>query len=261
MLDWSDGDYELTAAELEVVARKVVELSAIGAGDRVLDLGAGTGNAAVAAAARGASVVACDPAARLLEVARRRAADAGHAVEVVACGAEALPFADASFDAVLSVFAIIFAPDPERCARELVRVLRPGGRAYLTCWYPRGAIAEAGQLLRHTLQALSGAPPAPPPPWGDPERVRELFAALPVSVTMSDATLTFGARSPAAWFDEQSAYHPVWRLAARALAERPDELRSFRDASIAALAAGNEDSAAFRATSGYFTVAVRRAAE
>ncbi|MGI8521850.1 MAG: class I SAM-dependent methyltransferase [Nocardioides sp.] len=125
MVDWGAGKYEITAAELEPVARVVVDQAELIAGEDVLDLACGTGNAALVAAALGARVIGVDAAPRLLEVARMRAQTFGVDLEVREGDLLALPVADASADVVLSVFGVIFAADPARALREVARVLRP----------------------------------------------------------------------------------------------------------------------------------------
>jgi SAM-dependent methyltransferase len=158
---------------------------------------------------------------------------------------------------VLSVFAVIFAGDPERAAAEIIRVLAPGGRAVLAAWRPTGTIASAGMLLQQALAELSPTPPGPPPPWGDPAQVRSLFGAHGAHVSCTDEALRFEADSPEAWFAEQQAHHPVWRFAERALSSRPGAWASLRERSIEALAEGNEDPDAFRVTSEYLVYEVR----
>jgi len=143
VLDWGRGEYEHTASELWPVAEIVVGQAAPAPAERVLDLGCGTGNAALLAARAGSEVVAVDPAARLLAVAAARLREEGLHAEFLQASAERLPFPDGSFDVVLSVFAVIFADDAERAAAEIVRVLRPGGRAMVTSWAPEGALFEA----------------------------------------------------------------------------------------------------------------------
>lgn len=129
MVDWGAGKYETTAAELEPVARAVVEQAALIAGEDVLDLACGTGNAALLAAARGARVVGVDAAPRLLQVARTRAHAKGVDLDVREGDLLAVPVDESSADVVLSVFGIIFAADPSQALREIARVLRPGGRS------------------------------------------------------------------------------------------------------------------------------------
>lgn len=258
-MDWSDGSYEHTAAVLDEVSRQLVGACAIGQGLRVLDVGCGTGNAALEAARRGAQVMGIDPAERLVEVSRRRAVSEGLSVGFDVGEAAKIPVSDGAFDLVLSVFAVIFAPDAEAAARELVRVTRPGGRIVLTTWSNEGAIAEAGRILRNAMAELTpDAPARAAPAWGDGDFVRALFEPKGTAVTIEPRELVFTAASPEAWFEEQEAHHPVWRSIARMLS--PEAWSRVRDRSVAALRAHNQDPRGFRVSSGYFVVTVTRAA-
>jgi SAM-dependent methyltransferase len=254
-IDWGDGDYGRTAATLEPAARAVVDAAGVTAGEQVLDVGCGTGNAVLEAARRGAAVRGVDPAPELLAAARERLAAAGVAAELREGDAVALPVPDGAFDVVLSVFAVIFAPDAARAGGELLRAARPGGRVALTSWVPVGPVAEAGRLL---MQAM-GVPPAfDPPRWGDAGWVTELLRARgAASVDVAEHELAFTAASPAAWFGEQEEHHPAWRAGRRALGEtRWERLRA---QTVTVLGAANEEPSAFRTTSRYLLVLARRA--
>lgn len=173
---WAAGDFPAVAKlQLWDVGERLVRQVGIGRGEDVLDVACGTGNAALRAAAAGGKVVGVDLTPELFVAGRALAAEAGVAVEWVEGDAEDLPCADESFDVVLSTFGVMFAPRHEVAARELVRVLRPGGRFGCASWTPEG-------LQGTFFRALgSYAPPAPPfaqPPllWGDESHVRKLFA-------------------------------------------------------------------------------------
>src|SRR4051812_4016515 len=172
---WAEGDYPDIARTIEDVSAVVVGAAGVSAGDDVLDVATGTGNAALLAARAGARVTGLDVTPELLEVARGRAAEVGAEIAFDEGDAQDLPYADASFDRVTSVFGAMFAPDQARTAAELLRVTRPGGTIAVSAWTPEGL---NGQLFiamgRHT-------PPPPPgfqPPvlWGSEEHVRALFA-------------------------------------------------------------------------------------
>lgn len=264
MTDWGDGAYELTAQALAPATDQVIAVAGIGPRDDVLDVGCGTGNAALAAAAHGARVTGVDPAPRLVEVARGRAAEAGVDLAFDVGEAAALPYAVGAFDAVLSVFGVIFAPDARAAIADLVRVTRPGGRIVVTSWRPTGGIADAGRIVREELAAAEGAPagpapgapPAGPVAWGDPAFAREAFGAHGATVHVSEHGLSFTHVSPEAWFAEQESQHPVWR-GARARFEElgaADRWAAVRARTVAALAAANEDPGAFRATSRYLVI-------
>ena len=172
---WALGDYPGMARDfLLPLGERLAGAAAISAGDRVLDVGAGTGNAAIAAARRGADVVASDLTPELFDDGRARAAEHGVELEWVQADAEALPFDDASFDVVVSCIGAMFAPHHEATAQELARVCRPGGTIAMLNWTPQGVI---GELFR-TMSPFMPAPPpgaSPPPLWGSEEHVSELF--------------------------------------------------------------------------------------
>ena len=261
-LDWSEGSYERTAETLEPAAIVAIEAAKVAPSARVLDLGCGTGNAALAAARLGADVVAIDPSARLVDVTRARAELEGLVRLRAAVGdASNIPAEDASFDAVVSVFAVIFAPDAERAADEMLRVTKPGGHIVITTWTPKGPIAQAGSILRGGMAVLDPASKtrAAAYGWGDPSFIQTLFQSRGAEATIEEKTLSFSASSPEAWFEEQATHHPVWMGIKRALlASHPEEWESIRDRSVAALSAGNEDPTCFRPTSTYLHVTVTR---
>lgn len=267
MTDWGDGTYELVAEAIAPATDQAIAVAGIGPRDVVLDVGCGTGNAALAAAAHGARVTGIDPAPRLVDVARARAAEAGVDAAFDVGEAAALPYAVGAFDAVLSVFGVIFAPDAEAAVADVVRVTRPGGRVVVTTWRPDGAIADAGRIVREELAAAEGspgartgsaavAPPAGPFAWGDPAFVRAAFAAHGTAVHVSEHGLSFTHESPAAWFAEQEEHHPVWRGARARLDElgAGERWAAVRARTVAALHAGNEDPDAFRVTSRYLVI-------
>jgi SAM-dependent methyltransferase len=161
-LDWGAGHYESTAEQILPAARAVVAAAAIGTDERILDLGCGTGNAALLAAEHTGQVTGVDPALRLLQVARARAASDGKKVEFLSGDAASLPAGDASMDVILSVFAVIFAPDPGAAAREMSRVLAPGGRIVLSAWIPAGAMFEMTSAAADAVRQAVGAPTPEP---------------------------------------------------------------------------------------------------
>lgn len=172
---WALGDY--TAVATEVIAALgpvLVDAARIGPRDRVLDVAAGSGNVAIPAALAGAEVVASDLTPELLQRGQRLAAEQGATLEWREADAEAMPFADAEYDAVLSCVGVMFAPHHQASADELVRVCRPGGTIGLISWTPEGFI---GQLFA-TMKPYAAPPPPgaqPPPLWGQEEHVRALF--------------------------------------------------------------------------------------
>jgi SAM-dependent methyltransferase len=165
--DWGVGRYESTAEQLLPAARAVVHSAAIRPGEHVLDLGCGTGNAALLAAEHAGQVTAVDPAPRLLEVARARAASEGRKVAFLPGEAASLPAGDASVDVILSVFSVIFAPNPGAAAAEMSRVLAPGGRIVLSAWIPAGAMFEMTSAAAGAVRQAVGAPAPEPFAWHD----------------------------------------------------------------------------------------------
>ena len=172
---WASGDYPaMVETFLTPLGPRLVEACGIQQGMRVLDVGAGTGNASIPAAERGASVVASDLTPELFEAGRERAQAAGVELEWVEADAEKLPFEDESFDVVMSCIGAMFAPHHQSVADELVRVCKPGGTIGMLNWTPEGQI---GALFRAMGPFAPPPPPGaqPPPLWGSEEHVRELF--------------------------------------------------------------------------------------
>jgi len=186
---WASGDYPAVAAELiPALGPELVRAAGIRSGDRVLDVAAGSGNAAIPAAAAGAIVTASDLTPELFDAGRRIAAQQGVDLEWVEADAEALPFADNGFDAVISCVGVMFAPHHQAAADELIRVVRTGGKIGLINWTPEGFI---GNLLR-TMKPYAPPPPAgasPPPLWGSEDHVRELFGDRVTDLTMRRQTV------------------------------------------------------------------------
>lgn len=196
---WASGDFSMVGARIVLVAEQLVDTADLHAGWRVLDVATGSGNAAIAAARLGCIAVGLDYVPSLLDRARRRAsAECLHA-EFVEGDAESLPFPDASFDAVTSVFGAMFAPDQERTASEIARVTRSGGRIGLIAHTPEGFI---GQLFKTNAKHV---PPVPglksPILWGTEARLRELFGATIADLQVRKRHWVFRYRSPEAYLD------------------------------------------------------------
>jgi ubiquinone/menaquinone biosynthesis C-methylase UbiE len=205
---WSAGDYAEIGTRLQIVGESLCEAVDLRAGARVLDVAAGNGNAALAAARRWCEVTAVDYVPRLLERARERAAADRLPIEFREADAENLPFADASFDAVLSTFGVMFTPDQERAAQEMLRVCRPGGKIGLANWTPESFI---GQLFKTIGKYI---PPAPgvksPALWGTEVRLAELFGPLAETIDSRPRHYVFRYRSPEHWLEVfRTFYGPV----------------------------------------------------
>jgi SAM-dependent methyltransferase len=188
---WAAGDYAAVAELVdEIPPAEILARTGTAGGHDVLDVATGTGNVALRAASLGAHVTGLDLTPELFDTARERAAVLGVEVDWVDGDAEALPFADASFDRVLSVFGVQFAPRHEVTAAELVRVARPGGVIGLVNWTPESKVGELFSILgRYLPPAPSYA--SPPPLWGSEEHVRRLFADAPVELELERATTPF----------------------------------------------------------------------
>lgn len=264
-LDWSLGRYEPTAELLLPISERVVTMSEPLAGKHVVDLGCGTGNAALLAAERGAVVTGVDPAARLLAVARKRAAERGLQVEFAAGDSASIPVEDGAADLLLSVFAVIFAPDAEAAIAEMTRATAAEGLIRLTSWIPGGSMTAinrtAGQFMAEMFGGESSGPgTAAPFAWHDEAALQQAFAAHGFTVELERHSMQLRATSPEAYLEE-SAQHPMAVSGAQALASRSDseELQAELDRRLlAAVREVNEDPAAFQASNEYVIVTARR---
>jgi SAM-dependent methyltransferase len=231
---WGAGDYPQMAQRLRGAAKRVVERARVAPGERVLDVACGTGNAALLAAARGAEeVVGVDLEPALLEVAERRASEVGAAIEWVAGDAAALPVADGGFDAVLSVFGVMYALDAEAAARELARACAPeGGRVVLAAWVPGSFLPSLGAAVAPFLpEPPAGA--APPSRWGDADAVRELLSGAGLDVVhVERESLTLSAP------DRMNATGFLVKTAGNVLAERERLEREGRWGALLAAVSG-----------------------
>jgi SAM-dependent methyltransferase len=253
-LDWGSGSYEKTAERLLPTAHVVIEHAAPSAGERVVDLGCGTGNAAFLAAERGAHVTGVDPTGRLLDVARDLAAERGLEADFAEGDAANIPLGEGEADLIVSVFGVIFAPDPEAAAAEMARVAAADGRIVLSAWIPEGPIMK---VVRAMGEATRGEPQLPPFAWHDPEALSRLLGPHGFDVAMQPERIAFRAESAEAYFDEESRTHPPW-FATRAELEPRGEFDLLRERVIEILEAENEDTDSFRVTSPYAVATARR---
>jgi ubiquinone/menaquinone biosynthesis C-methylase UbiE len=227
---WSAGDYAVIGTRLQIVGETLCEAADLRAGERVLDVAAGNGNAALAAARRFCRVTALDYVPALLERAGARAAADGLPLELLEADAERIPRPDASFDAVLSTFGVMFTPDQERAARELARVCRSGGRIALASWTPDGFIGRLFKVLGRFV---------PPPPfarspslWGTEARLAELFGHAARELRTERRVYTFRYASAAHWVEVfREWYGPV----NKAFAALPPERQGALEVEILAL--------------------------
>jgi ubiquinone/menaquinone biosynthesis C-methylase UbiE len=219
---WASGDYAVIGTTLQIVGEQLAEACDLRTDERVLDVAAGNGNASLAAARRGARVTSTDYVASLLDRGAERAAAERLAIHFQVADVEALPFAEASFDAVVSTFGVMFAPDHAQSAREMARVCRPGGRVALANWTPEGFVGQMFKTLgRHV------PPPAdvqPPGRWGTEAHLHALFEDTASAIEVTRRHFSFRYRSAAHFIEVfRTWYGPVHKAFA-ALGEKAGEL-------------------------------------
>lgn len=202
---WSSGDYAVVGITLQIVGEELCEALDLRSGQKVLDVAAGNGNATLAAARRWCEVVSTDYVPSLLERGRSRAAADGLSIEFKEADAEALPFADASFDAVVSTFGVMFTPDQDKAAAELARVTKRGGKIGLANWTPEGFIGQLFKTLGKYLPPPAGA--KSPALWGTEARIKEMFGASHASVKAERRHFNFRYRSPEHFLEIFKSYY------------------------------------------------------
>ena len=202
---WSSGDYAVVGATLQIVGEQLCEALDIRSGQKVLDVAAGNGNATLAAARRWCDVVSTDYVPSLLARGRNRAAAEGLSIRFEEADAEALSFSDASFDAVVSTFGVMFTPDQDRAAAELLRVCRSGGKIGLANWTPEGFIGQVFKTLGRHLPPPAGA--KSPALWGTEARIKEMFGPSATSIKAERRNFTFRYRSAEHFLDVFKNYY------------------------------------------------------
>jgi len=238
---WALGDYPTLAEEIiPDLGAVLVQACGVKAGNRVLDVAAGSGNAAIPAALTGANVMASDLTPELFDAGRRRAAQLGATLEWRQGDAEALPFADAEFDVVLSCVGVMFAPHHQASADELVRVCRPDGTIGLLSWTPQGFI---GQMFAAMKPYVAPPPPGaqPPPLWGDEAHVRALLGYQVTEITARRETMRVDRFAiPEQFRDYFKARYGPTIAAYRGIADEPERIASL-DQELAELARRQSD--------------------
>ena len=202
---WSAGDYAVVGTTLQIVGETLCEALDLRGAERVLDVAAGNGNATLAAARRWCDVTSTDYVAALLERGRARASAEGLAVRFEVADAENLPYADASFDVVLSTFGVMFTPNQEQAASELARVCKPGGKIGLANWTPLGFIGELFKLIGRHIPPPAGV--KSPSQWGTEERLRDLFGARIAKLEATRKNFAFRYRTPQHWLETFRTYY------------------------------------------------------
>jgi len=202
---WSAGDYAVVGTTLQIVGENLCEALDLRAGERVLDVAAGNGNATLAAARRWCDVVSTDYVGALLERGQARASAEGLDIRFEEADAESLPYADASFDVVLSTFGVMFTPNQERAASELARVCKPGGKIGLANWTPSGFIGQLFKVIGRYIPPPAGV--KPPSLWGTEERLRELFGERIAKLETARQNFVFRYRTPQHWLETFRTYY------------------------------------------------------
>ena len=231
---WSSGNYAIIGTTLQIVGEELCEALDIRAGSKVLDVAAGNGMVTLAAARRWCEVTSTDYVPALLELGRARAEAEGMSVTFKEADAENLPFADASFDVVLSTFGVMFTPNQDKAAAELLRVCRRGGQIGLASWTPEGFIGQVFKTLGKHLPPPAGV--KSPALWGTRARLDEMFGARTSEIAAEPRMFVFRYRSPEHWLDVfKTFYGPMFKAFAALEPAKQDELRDDLSALIARL--------------------------
>jgi SAM-dependent methyltransferase len=232
---WASGDFGVVGTTLQIVGESLCEAVDFAAGSTVIDVAAGNGNASLAAARRFGVVTSTDYVPALLEQGRARAAGDRLPITFREADAENLPFAEASFDVALSTFGVMFAPDQDRTASELTRVVRPGGRIGLANWTPEGFLGDLFRLVGSFVPPPAGL--RSPTQWGTETRITELFGPRASRIACERRHFTFRYRSAAHWIDVFRAWYGPTHKAFAALDANGQ--RALHDALVALLGRWN----------------------
>ena len=229
---WGAVDYHAIAVQDVVVSELLARAADVHSGQRVLDVAAGSGNTALAAARRGARVTATDLVPGLLETASRRAAAEGLELDVQLADAQELPFEDGTFDVVMSSFGAMYAPDQQRTASELIRVCRPGGRIAMANWTPNGLVARLQRIMA-SVMPKTAQPPAGASPvwWGAEQHCRKLFGARVTELIANVRVHEMCAQSAEEQVKLMADHLPPWHMALKSLP--PDALQRLTAAAVA----------------------------
>jgi ubiquinone/menaquinone biosynthesis C-methylase UbiE len=252
---WSSGDYAVVGTTLQIVGEQLCEALDLRAGQKVLDVAAGNGNVTLAAARRWCDVVSTDYVPSLLERGRIRAASEGLSVEFREADAEALPFADASFDVVVSTFGVMFTPNQDKAAAELLRACKPGGKIGLANWTPEGFIGQLFKTIGKHLPSPAGV--KSPALWGTRARITEMFGTAASDIKAEPRHFSFRYRSPEHFLDIFKTYYGPMLKAFAALDEAGQ--RGLRNDVLALIAAMNRaDDATMVVASEYLEIVITK---
>jgi SAM-dependent methyltransferase len=232
---WGTGNYAVVGTTLQIVGEQLCEALDLRAGQTVLDVAAGNGNATLAAARRWCQVTSTDYVPSLLESGRARATADGYDIVFREADAEALPFADGSFDVVMSTFGVMFTPNHAQAASELVRVCRVGGKIGLANWTPDSFIGQLFKTIGRFVPPAAGI--RSPSLWGNVTHLEELFAGQVKSIRATERQFTFRYRSPLHWIEVFRTYYgPMHRTFA---ALDATQQAAFTEALLQLMEAGN----------------------
>lgn len=225
---WASGNYAVVGTTLQIVGERLCEALDLRGGQRVLDVAAGNGNATLAAARRWCSVTSTDYVPALLEQGRRRAEAEGLTVDFQVADAEALPFGDQEFDVVVSTFGVMFTPDQQKAAVEMLRVCKSGGRIGMANWTPDSFIGQLFKTIGRHVPPPAGV--QPPSLWGTPARLEELLEPM-AGLAIEAQSFVFRYRSPEHWIDVfRNWYGPVHKAFGALEPEKQADLqRELRD--------------------------------
>ena len=253
---WSTGNYAVVGTTLQIVGENLCEALDVRAGNRVLDVAAGNGNATLAAARRYCDVTSTDYVASLLDSGRARAQAEGLPVRFQQADAEALPYADASFDIVMSTFGVMFTPDQEKAAAELARVCKPGGRIGLANWTPESFIGQLFKTIGKYIPPPAGV--KSPALWGTKAHLEALFGADARTIIAASRDFTFRYRSPEHFVDVFRTFYGPMNKAFAALEGEP-QAAFLRDLMTLIESRNRSNDATLVLPSEYLEVVVERA--
>jgi SAM-dependent methyltransferase len=258
VVDWGLGNYERIALQLLPAAETVIAAADPVPGETLVDVGCGSGNAALLAAERGATAIGIDPSERLLEVAAAAAEERDLDAEFVLGEAASMPISGAEADVVVSVFGVIFAEDPSAAAAEIARISKPAARFVFAAWVPGGPISDAVRFTRNTMAEILEQPPGPEPfTWYKRETLAELFEPHGFSVSVTEHSIPFHAPSVDEFMRIEGENHPL-AVAAQPVLDEAGRAEETRTGMRRIYEEGNEDPDAFRITSRYVVAELRR---
>jgi len=251
---WSMGDYSWLSEQLRPAAEALCDACAVSAGQEVLDVAAGDGNFAMAAAREGASVVAFDLSPEMVKRGRARSEAEGYEIEWLEADAEDLPFEDGRFECAGSVFGAMIAPRPRIAAEQLFRVVRPGNTVGMTAWLPDGKATSLFKVARKYAQPSPDIPPIEQ--WGREEAVKERFEGFANSIEMERRALVWEGASPDEFMERMERHAPMQAMAKEKMP--PDVYAQMRDEQLATVRGWAGGDGAFSVDAEYLLIVARK---